>query len=90
MHLPNRSLEDALGLTAIRDAARIKGIEAGALAFDPPIDPFVSDPVGWVNQSGVSWYKQDEVYESIRDNRYTAVPSCHDVGKSFSAANAIG
>lgn len=90
MHLPNRSLEDALGLTAIRDAARVKGIEAGALAFDPPIDPFVSDPVGWVNQSGVSWYKQDEVYESIRDNRYTAVPSCHDVGKSFSAANAIG
>lgn len=87
LHIP--SPEDLLGLTSLRQEASVKGLEAGAYRFDPPQDPFVDDPVGWMHQRGVTWYKQDEVYESVRDHRYTAVPSCHDVGKSFSAANII-
>jgi hypothetical protein len=33
---------------------------------------------------------QRKILESVRDNRYTAVPSCHDSGKSFIAARAVG
>jgi hypothetical protein len=44
-----------------------------------------NDPVRWVNDvlGEFVWSKQREILESIRDNRYTAVHSCHDSGKSF-------
>jgi hypothetical protein len=32
------------------------------------------------------WSKQRTVAELVRDNRYVAVPSCHDSGKSFTAS----
>lgn len=50
------------------------------------------DPVGWVETrlGGELWSKQRAVLESIRDNRYTAVPSAHDCGKSFTASRACG
>jgi len=32
------------------------------------------------------WSKQREIAESVRENRYTAVPSCHGAGKSQLAA----
>lgn len=32
------------------------------------------------------WEKQIEIAESVRDNRYTTVRACHDIGKTFSAA----
>lgn len=32
------------------------------------------------------WQKQVEVIESVRDNTYTSVRSCHDIGKSFIAS----
>lgn len=46
------------------------------------------DPHGWVTTklSEFLWAKQQDVTSSVRDNRYTAVPSCHDAGKSFVAA----
>lgn len=51
---------------------------------------YVNDPVGWVEHRilGTLWSKQRTILESIRDNRFTAVPSCHDVGKSRVAACA--
>jgi hypothetical protein len=53
--------------------------------LDPRPDPYVRDPVGWVRDrlGERLWSKQVEIAESVRDNRYTAVHSCHDVGKSF-------
>ncbi len=51
---------------------------------------FAADPVGFVRsvlQEHV-WSKQAEILESVRDNRRTAVQSCHDSGKSFIAARA--
>jgi hypothetical protein len=36
------------------------------------------------------WSKQQEVVESVRDNRFTAVPSCHGAGKSFLGGGSIG
>lgn len=49
---------------------------------------WVSDPVGFVVNEllGFLWSKQREIVESVRDNRRTAVPSCHDVGKTYVAA----
>jgi hypothetical protein len=42
------------------------------------------DPAAFVEKAlgGFIWSKQREVCESVRDNRYTAVKSCHDVGKT--------
>ena len=57
-------------------------------AFEPDEDPHRTDPVGWVTErlGEQLWSRQREIAESVRDNRYTAVPSCHDSGKSFLAS----
>lgn len=49
-------------------------------------------PVEWVNErcGEFLWSKQREISESVRDNRYTAVPSCHDSGKSFISSRIMG
>lgn len=46
------------------------------------------NPVGWVTERlrQVVWSKQREIMLSIRDNRRTAVRSCHGVGKSHTAS----
>lgn len=46
------------------------------------------DPVGWVRDrlGEHLWSRQREIAESVRDNRRTAVKSCHDSGKSFVAS----
>jgi hypothetical protein len=58
--------------------------EAEALANEA-----IADPAGWVgNVLGRSlWQRQREIIESVRDNRETAVKSCHAAGKSYTAAN---
>jgi hypothetical protein len=50
-----------------------------------------SDPVRWVTNKAKAypWSTQREICESVRDNRYTAVPSCHGVGKSWIVAQLI-
>lgn len=57
-------------------------------AFPPAAIPY--DPVQWVmdNTSEFLWSKQKEILNSLRDNRYTAVMSCHDSGKSFTGSRA--
>lgn len=35
------------------------------------------------------WSKQKEIVNSLRDNRYTTVRSCHGSGKSFVSANIV-
>jgi hypothetical protein len=49
-------------------------------------------PWDWVHDKAdeYAWGTQREVMESVRDNRYTAVPSCHDSGKSWVASRIIG
>lgn len=46
------------------------------------------DPQAWVEDrlNGSVWSKQLEIMESVRDNRKTAVRSCHSAGKSHIAA----
>lgn len=51
-------------------------------------DKYLSDPVSWVEDklSEHLWSKQKQIMQSVRDNRRTAVKSCHDVGKSYIAS----
>lgn len=48
-----------------------------------------TDPIWWIRNilGHDPWEKQIKIIESVRDNKETAVRSCHDVGKSFSAAD---
>lgn len=47
-----------------------------------------NDPVGWVRDrlGEHLWSKQRDIAESVRDNRRTAVKSCHNAGKSHIAS----
>jgi hypothetical protein len=56
--------------------------------LDPRPDLYVTDPVAWVEDrlQETLWSKQREIAESVVDNRYTAVQSCHGPGKSFTAS----
>lgn len=58
--------------------------------LDPPDDPYIKRPVGWINDKlgEETWTKQDEILESIVNNRRTAVWSCHSSGKSHIASRA--
>ncbi|MEJ8671874.1 hypothetical protein WKI71_36580 [Streptomyces sp. MS1.AVA.1] len=49
---------------------------------------YAHNPVGWVQERlrQVVWSKQREIMLSVRDNRRTAVRSCHGVGKSHTAS----
>ncbi len=59
-----------------------------ANAFDPPIDPYLHDPAGWVAARTREhlWSAQVALMRSVVTNRRTAVPACHGPGKSFSTA----
>lgn len=56
--------------------------------LDPPPNPYVNDPVGWLRDKlgEECWSKQREIMESVRDNRRTAVRSSHGVGKTHIAS----
>jgi hypothetical protein len=60
-----------------------------AAAWAPQAD-WRKQPVQWARQKLAAWLwsKQQEILQSIVDNRYTAVKSCHGIGKSYTAAAA--
>lgn len=75
--------------TLFADTAAPIDVEALADRFDPP---YVTDPVGWIDdkmEDFTVWTKLAEVCESVVENRYTAVPSCHDSGKSYIASRLM-
>lgn len=51
-------------------------------------DRWAQDPAAWVSDrlGQLVWSKQREIMESVRDNRKTAVRSCHSSGKSHVAS----
>lgn len=61
---------------------------AYAASLFAPVHTYEDDPKGWIAETlgEYLWSKQDETLDSVRNNRYTAVQSCHDAGKSFIAA----
>jgi hypothetical protein len=68
-------------------------VDLNALAdiYDPQPHPYMHRPSEWVRDhlQAFLWSKQREILESVEANRYTAVQSCHDSGKSFTAAQAV-
>jgi hypothetical protein len=75
----------------IREKARRKADrESAEHAERSKLLIYQDDPVGFVENHmlGFVWSKQKAILESVRDNRLTAVPSAHDQGKSFIAAQA--
>lgn len=77
------TLPDIFGLETVQP-------DLGVLAeeFDPTPNPHLTDPVGWVREKEFVWSVQASILDSLVDNRYTAVPSAHGPGKSWSAARA--
>jgi hypothetical protein len=66
----------------INDMARLQE------RVDPPAHPYKMKPVEWIKEKLGEhvWSKQAQICESVRDNRFTAVKSCHQIGKSFIAS----
>jgi hypothetical protein len=58
--------------------------QAFADLLDPPENPYVRDPVGWVTNSlGEFWWSgQHRMAQSVVENRYSAFKASHDVSKS--------
>lgn len=79
----DRVLSEALGRTGALLAEHKDAMaDAGRYALDPAL---------WARDKlGVHlWSKQIQIAESVRDNRQTAVQSCHGIGKSFTAAQLV-
>jgi hypothetical protein len=59
--------------------------------FYPPENPYLDDPIGWVQDKlkEFMWSKQREIFNALRTNRYVAVKSAHDTGKSHSASRFV-
>lgn len=57
-------------------------------AWNPPPNPYINDPIKWINDimGEFLWSKIKEVCSSVVDHRFTAVRSCHGVGKSYIAS----
>lgn len=55
----------------------------------PKPNPYLHDPDGWATgRLGVeSWSIPRRIRESVRDNRHTAVPACHESAKTHTAAS---
>lgn len=57
----------------------------------PKPHPHLHDPNGWIRNRTREepWSKQREINASVVTNRYTAVQSCHDTGKSWDVARLV-
>lgn len=79
------------GLFAYIDNVTLSSWAIAADLLDPPQQRWRIDPVAWADEKlGIElWSKQKEILYSVRDNRLTAVRSCHEVGKSFTAALTV-
>lgn len=66
-------------------------IAASRIESDSKQRLIAADPTVWVNEilGEYLWSKQKEIMLSVRDNRRTAVQSCHDVGKSYTASRLV-
>ena len=75
----------------------VPGLNLGGVAeaiereFAADKTQYIKNPIGWVrkNTGGFLWSKQRAICRSVVKHRYTAVPSCHDSGKSFVAAQIV-
>ncbi len=66
------------------------GVADAVLRKLAPPDDHIADPMQWIDVTldEFLWSKQRDVMASVRDERKTAVQSCHGIGKSFIASRA--
>jgi hypothetical protein len=99
--MPEAPAADDLDLEVARQELirrRLSEVEDGAVIELASIQAelerrrFLADPVYWAQRrlGDTLWSSQCRIIESVRDNRRTAVISCHEIGKSFIAALAAG
>lgn len=65
------------------------GTTDAAMRYLYPVPaPYLSSPSRWINDvlGEHVWSKQEEICNSVVDNKYTAVKACHGPGKSFIAS----
>lgn len=76
---------DTKRLKTVRDQLKATVDRKTALSR---VDKWAQDPAAWVHDrlGQTVWSKQREIMESVRDNRKTAVRSCHSSGKSHVAS----
>lgn len=74
------------------DANLMRDLEQLDLLWNPPPNPYATNPVGWVHDIAniETWSKQNEIYNAVNEHRYVSVKSCHGPGKSFTAAHVVG
>lgn len=60
-------------------------------SLDPPEHEYAGDVPGWAyDKLGEEmWSAERAICEALREHRYVAVKSCHDVGKSFTASRIV-
>lgn len=81
----------ALVFAGLSNAERAKLAETLDFEAANPWLKYADDPVAFVEQGlgETLWSKQKEILISLRDNKRTAVPSSHAIGKSHISARAI-
>ena len=59
--------------------------------LDPQESTWVDAPAEWITNKLQEFVTRDQrrIMEAVRDHRYVAVASCHDIGKSFSASRLV-
>lgn len=80
---------DARQMERLRQLYEKRGIKREVFATRDAA--YAQDPVGWTEAvlGEFLWSKQKEIFEKVRDNRQVAIRSCHNIGKSFSAARLM-
>jgi hypothetical protein len=80
-------LDDRLSEVVDRAATELTLIEAELRRRS-----YQTNPTLWARDrlGDVLWSAQTKILNSVRDNRKTAVMSCHEIGKSFIASRAAG
>lgn len=75
----------------LSEGVRASAWEVAADAIYPPELKWRRDPALWARErlKAETWSRQREILESVRDHRLTAVHSCHEIGKSWTAAATV-
>ncbi len=65
-------------------------LDLASLQAQVKMDAYLLNPTSWLNEvmGEFAWSKQREIFESIRDNKFTSVASCHTSGKSWFCSRA--
>lgn len=66
----------------------LRGLASSLDMVQPPEEVYLHDPVLWIRDKlqYELWSRQQQIIESVRDSRQTAVHSAHAIGKSLTAA----